>query len=122
MLFSEFFPVFLSFVILPSMIATFVNCITVIIGSVIGMFLHKKINPEIKTVVYISAGLVSVVIGMQMAFESQMILYVIISLFAGGILGSIWKIENHILNMGSFLEKNFTAAGRRSAPRHLKAR
>lgn len=81
------------------------------------MFLHKKINPEIKDVVFISAGLISVVIGMNMAFESQMILYVILSLFTGGILGSFWKIEDHILNMGSFLERYFTPAGRRRGNR-----
>ncbi|MDA3939042.1 MAG: DUF554 domain-containing protein [Spirochaetia bacterium] len=93
------------------MIATIINCITVIIGSFIGMFLHKKINPEIKDVVFTSAGVLTLVIGMQLAFESQKILYVIISLFVGGILGSLWKIEDHILNMGSFLEKHFTPAG-----------
>lgn len=77
------------------------------------MFLHKKINNEIKDVVFISAGLISWVIGMGMAFESQQILYVILSLFLGGILGSIWKIEDHILNIGNFLEKHFTSAGRK---------
>jgi len=90
------------------MIATIINCITVIIGSLIGLTLHKKISLEIKDVVFTSAGVLTLVIGMQMAFQSQMILYVIISLFLGGILGSIWKIEDHILNMGSFLEKHFT--------------
>ncbi len=95
------------------MIATIINCITVIIGSLIGMTLHRKISLEIKDVVFTSAGVLTLVIGMQMAFESQMILYVIISLFLGGILGSLWKIEDHILNMGSFLEKHFTPAGRR---------
>ncbi|MCK5154191.1 MAG: DUF554 domain-containing protein [Spirochaetales bacterium] len=96
------------------MIATIINCITVIIGSLIGMTLHRKISPEIKDVVFTSAGVLTLVIGMQMAFESQMILYVIISLFLGGIFGSLWKIEDHILNMGSFLERHFTPAGRKN--------
>ncbi len=95
------------------MIATIINCITVIIGSLIGLTLHRKISLEIKDVVFTSAGVLTLVIGMQMAFESQMILYVIISLFLGGILGSLWRIEDHILNMGSFLEKHCTPAGRR---------
>ena len=77
------------------------------------MFMHRKINPEVKEVVFRSAGLISVVIGMNMAFESQMILYVILSLFTGGILGSVWRIEDRILNLGNFLERHFTPAGRR---------
>ena len=95
------------------MIATIINCFTVIIGSLIGMTLHRKINSEIKDIIFTSAGVLTLVIGMKMAFESQMILYVIISLFIGGILGSIWKIEDHILNLGSFLENHFTPSGRR---------
>lgn len=95
------------------MIATIVNCITVIIGSLIGMTLHRKISSEIKDIIFTSAGVLTLVIGMKMAFESQMILYVIISLFVGGILGSLWRIEDHILNMGSFLERHFTPSGRR---------
>ena len=102
-----------TFVIVSGMIATIINCITVIIGSLIGMLLHKKINPEIKDVVFTSAGIMTLVIGMNMAFESQMILYVILSLFAGGILGSIWKIESHILNLGSFLENHVIPEGKR---------
>jgi len=77
------------------------------------MILHRKINSEIKDTIFISAGVLTFVIGMKMAFESQKILYVIISLFIGGILGSLWKIEEHILNLGSFLERHFTPAGRR---------
>jgi len=99
------------------MIATIINCFTVIIGSLIGMTLHKKINSEIKDIIFTSAGVLTLVIGMKMAFESQMILYVIISLFIGGILGSLWKIEDHIMNLGSFLERNFTPSGRRSRGR-----
>ena len=99
------------------MIATIINCFTVIIGSLIGMTLHKKINSEIKDIIFTSAGVLTLVIGMKMAFESQMILYVIISLFIGGILGSLWKIEDHIMNLGSFLESHFTPSGRRSRRR-----
>ena len=109
---QRFFTASDAFSILNLMIATIINCITVIIGSFIGLFLHKKLNAEIKTVVFVSAGLISVVIGMKMAFESQRILYVILSLFAGGILGSIWRIEDHILTLGIFLERHFTPAGR----------
>jgi uncharacterized protein len=102
------------------MIATIINCITVIIGSLIGLTLHRKISLEIKDVVFTSAGVLTLVIGMQMAFESQKILYVIISLFLGGILGSLWKLEDHILNMGSFFERHFTPAGRRRRGERLR--
>ncbi len=90
------------------MIAVLINGITVAVGSVIGLFLHKNLREDIKNVVFISAGMVSVVIGMQMSFQSNRILYVVISLFAGGIVGTLLDIEGWILSFGGFLEKHFT--------------
>ncbi len=90
------------------MIVVFFNGLTVIIGSVIGLFLHKNLREDIKRVVFISSGMVSVVIGMQMAFQSNRILYVVIALFLGGIIGTLADIEGWILSFGGFLEKHFT--------------
>ncbi len=90
------------------MIAVLINGLTVILGSIIGLLLHKKLREDIKRIVFVSSGMVSVVIGMQMAFESKRILYVIIALFLGGILGTLMDIEAWILSFGSFLERHFT--------------
>ncbi len=90
------------------MIVVLVNGLTVVIGSLVGLLLYKKIRDDIKKVVFISSGMVSVVIGMQMAFESKRILYVIISLFLGGIVGTLLNIEGWILSFGRFLEKHFS--------------
>lgn len=87
------------------MIATIVNCITVLVGSLIGLAVHSKMRDDIRDVVYIGAGLVSLVIGLQMAFETQRVLYLVFSLFVGGILGTVWNIEGGILRFGSFLER-----------------
>jgi uncharacterized protein len=87
------------------MIATIVNCITVFIGSLIGLAVHSRMREDIREVVYLGAGFVSLVIGLQMAFESQRVLYLVFSLFVGGILGTIWDIEGGILRFGSFLER-----------------
>ncbi len=90
------------------MIAVLVNGLTVTVGSLIGLFLHKNLREDIKEVVFVSAGMVSVVIGMQMAFETKRILYVIISLFLGGIVGTLLDIEGWILSFGRFLERHFS--------------
>jgi len=86
------------------MIATIVNCITVFFGSLIGITVHAKIRDDIRDVVYIGAGCISLVIGLQMAFESARVLYLVFSLFLGGILGTIWNIEGWIMRFGTFLE------------------
>lgn len=91
------------------MIATVVNCISVVIGSLIGLFFHRKITDEFKTVVYTSIGLISLVIGMGMALQSGRVLYLALSLVVGGLLGSWWDVEGGILRFGEFLKRRVHA-------------
>lgn len=89
------------------MIATVVNCITVIIGTLIGLFLNKRIKPDIKEVVYIGAGLISLMIGTKMAFESTRIVYLVLAVVLGGMLGTTWDIDGAILKFGGWLQRTF---------------
>lgn len=87
------------------MIATFINCIAVVLGALIGFFLHSKISDSMKAIVYTGAGLVALVIGIKMSFASTRIVYLALSLIAGGILGNWLDIEGAILRFGTFLKR-----------------
>ncbi len=89
------------------MIATFVNCATVIAGSLLGLLLHRKIKEEFRTIIYIGDGLISLILGMKMAFESSKIVFLALSLILGGILGAWWNVEGGILKFGEFLKRTF---------------
>src|SRR5574344_2809092 len=51
------------------MFAVFVNCGTVLIGSIFGLFFTKKINQEISENIQIAAGIITLVLGFQMAMK-----------------------------------------------------
>jgi uncharacterized membrane protein YqgA involved in biofilm formation len=87
------------------MIAVFINCGAIIFGSLLGLLFAKKITDSITTVVTGAAGLVTLVLGFQMAFGYTNIIYVTISLMIGGLLGTKWDIEGKILLFGKFLER-----------------
>lgn len=89
------------------MIATFINCSTVLLGSLIGLLLHKKITESFKTIVYTGAGLVAMVLGIKMSFSTTKIVFLALALISGGILGEWWKIEGAILKLGEFLKNRF---------------
>ncbi|MFW5710866.1 MAG: DUF554 domain-containing protein [Spirochaetota bacterium] len=89
------------------MIATIVNCIAVIIGSSVGLLVHKNMSPKIKEVVYTGAGLISLAIGMQSTFESQRIVYMALAVILGGMIGTAWNIEGGIIKFGSWLQRTF---------------
>ncbi len=87
------------------MIATFINCIAVVAGALTGFFLHNKISDSMKSIVYTGAGLVALVIGIKMSFAGTRIVYLALSLIAGGILGDWLDIEGGILRFGTFLKR-----------------
>lgn len=87
------------------MIATIVNCITVFVGSLIGVKLTARINEKLKEVLFICIGMISLVIGIRMCFEFTKTLYVVISLTIGGLAGYLLDIDAAIMKFGGFLER-----------------
>ena len=92
------------------MIATIVNCAAVLIGSLIGLLFNKRITEKFKTVIYTGIGMFTLVIGVMMALETTRILFVGLSVVAGGLLGSWWKVEGGILKLGERLQSRFGGA------------
>ena len=90
------------------MIATLVNCAAVIIGSLIGLILNTKINESFKRVVYVGAGMISLILGIKMGLVTTRIVFMALALIIGGFLGEWWNVEGGILRFGGFLKKRFT--------------
>ncbi len=87
------------------MVATIVNSLAVVVGSLVGLFASRWITEKVKGVVFTSIGLVTIVIGIQMALQSKQILYVAFSLVIGGLLGEWWDVEGAILRLGESLKR-----------------
>ncbi len=89
------------------MLAVFVNCAAIVVGSVIGLLFAKKIPQKINDAIQIACGLVSFVIGVQMAFKYQNVVYLALALILGGVVGTALDIDGKILKVGRFLERVF---------------
>lgn len=91
--------------ILTPMIATYINGIAILIGGVLGLLIGNKLSEQFKEVVFASAGLVTLVIGVKMALETGSFLILLFSMVLGGLIGYMLGIEKGILKMGSWIEK-----------------
>lgn len=89
------------------MIAVFVNCIAIIIGSIIGLFIGKKLNSSFSSIVSTGAGALTLVLGIQMALKYDNIVILALSIIIGGIIGTWWNIDGKIFQFGVFLQKHF---------------
>jgi uncharacterized membrane protein YqgA involved in biofilm formation len=89
------------------MFATYFNCLTVIIGSLLGLLLRNRIKPAYQEVVFASSGLVTLVIGFSMALKTGSYLILLFSVVLGGFVGYALRIEEGILAFGTYAEKKW---------------
>lgn len=87
------------------MLAVFVNCGAVILGSIFGLLFSKKFSEELSDMIQTACGVITIVIGLQMAFKYDSIVYLSLSLIIGAIAGYIIDLDGAILKFGTWLEK-----------------
>lgn len=87
------------------MLAVFVNCGAVIFGSIIGLLFSKKFTEELSDMIQTACGVITFVIGLQMAFKYDSIVFLALSLIIGAIIGYIIDIDGAVLKLGYKLEK-----------------
>jgi len=86
-------------------IGTFVNVFTVLLGSTLGRVLRNRFPEKIKKITFQGLGLISIVLGIQMALKVENWLVVIFSLLLGGILGEAISLEKRLEQSADFLKK-----------------
>lgn len=89
------------------MLAVFVNCFAVIAGGLAGCLLTKKITPSFSDIVMTAAGIVTLVMGFQMAFTYNSIICLVLCLIVGGLIGEWIDIDGAILKLGDAIEGLF---------------
>jgi uncharacterized membrane protein YqgA involved in biofilm formation len=87
------------------LIGTIVNAAAICTGALLGVALKRGIPDRIKDTVVQGLGLAVILIGLNMALETQNPLIVIASLVLGGLVGGILDIDGWINRLGRRLEK-----------------
>ena len=91
------------------MTGTIINIFTVFIGSMVGLLIRSKIPETYKTILLQAIGLLTLVIGIQMAFKTEEILLMMSALLFGAISGQFMDINNKIELFADILKKKFTS-------------
>lgn len=102
------------------MTGTILNIVTVLIGSALGVMLGGRLSDSMRETVLRGLGLVTLVIGLQMAFETANILIVLGAVLVGGILGEWWGLEARLNRLGAWLEARFNRGSGDGANRFIK--
>ncbi|WP_164670553.1 DUF554 domain-containing protein [Virgibacillus doumboii] len=85
---------------------TLVNGACIIAGSLIGLF-FTKIPEKYKETVMHGIGLAVILIGMQMAFSTESIIVVLLSLLTGALIGEFIQLEEWLNRLGNWIGRRF---------------
>ena len=87
------------------MTAVLINAGAVMIGGLLGLLLRGRITKESEETVSTAVGLVTLVLGMDMALSGGTLLIVIPALVLGGLMGTALGVEKGILKAGNSLRR-----------------
>lgn len=91
--------------LLETLYGTVINGIAIIAGALLGVLLGRLIPDRLSEITMQGLGLAVLLIGLQMALQSEQVLILIFSLTLGGISGELLNLEEKFLAVGRRLEK-----------------
>jgi len=84
---------------------TIVNVLAIVVGSILGVLGGNFLSEGTKDTVSKGVGLGVILIGMQMALETQHLIVVLVSILLGAVTGEIIGIEKYLDKAANLLER-----------------
>lgn len=99
---------------------TWINVLTVLIGSSAGMVLRHRLPRPMQQVITQAVGLMTLVIGFAMtrslaeveAGPIDGIILALLAMVAGGLLGEWWQVEKRLTDLGTMLKAKVKGGGK----------
>lgn len=89
------------------LLGTIANVLTVLLGTVLGLTL-TNIKERYKETIMQGIGLTVLIIGIQMALETEAIIVVLLSILVGALLGEALQLEARLNRFAQSLSNRFT--------------
>lgn len=90
---------------------TLVNISAVVVGCLAGRWVGSYLSARMRQTMMTGLGLAVLLIGFQLALESNQVMIVIGSLILGGLIGEGLGIEKRLEDLGKQLQKRFSGMG-----------
>ena len=86
------------------MLGTAINVGAILAGSVIGVSIGSRLPERIRQTVLNGLGLLTMLVGLQMALGTRNLMIVLGAILLGGLLGEILRIHDGLERFGAFLQ------------------
>lgn len=89
------------------MLGVIVNVGTVLLGSLVGLFLKRGIPEKVTEALMIGIGLCTVFIGISGALQGENTLVLILSMAIGTVIGTLLDIDRQLNRLATYVENRF---------------
>src|SRR5699024_7717920 len=90
-----------------ALLGTIVNVVTIIVGCTFGLF-FTNIQERYKETIMNGIGLTVILIGLQMALQTNAIIIVLLSILTGAAIGEFLKLEDLLNRFGDWISSKFS--------------
>lgn len=84
-------------------LGTLINLVAIVAGTAVGLVIGPRIPDRVRTTVLQAVGLVVVVIGVSQAADSRNIVFPLVALVIGGVVGELLRLEDRLDHLGERL-------------------
>lgn len=88
-------------------LGTLINTATVLAGGSVGYFIGHRIKQEVRTIVVQVIGLATVIMGISDAMDTHNLVFPLVGMVVGAIIGELLKIEERLEQLGEWLKNRF---------------
>jgi uncharacterized membrane protein YqgA involved in biofilm formation len=90
------------------MLGTMINVGSIVAGSLIGVSVGSRLPDRIRQIVLNGLGLITLLVGLQMALGTKNLMIVLGAILIGGLLGEILRIHDGLERLGAFLQSQLS--------------
>lgn len=91
------------------MTGTLINVGAILTGSLLGVAIGSRLPEKMRETVLHGLGLLTILVGMQMALGSRNILVVLGAILMGGTVGELLRISDRLDKLGEFLQSRLSS-------------
>ena len=91
-------------------LGTIINVATVVAGSAVGLLIGKRIPEAMRETVVQVVGLVTIAIGVKDAIGTHNMVFPLVGMVIGAIIGELLRVEDRLEKIGHVLKRRFAKA------------
>ncbi len=88
-------------------LGTLINTATVVVGGLVGLRFGSRIPDRMRTTVVQVIGLTTVAIGLADVFKTHNIVFPLVGMVVGAVIGEMVRIEDRLMGLGELFRRRF---------------